>query len=98
MGSSSGGKTHPTDVSTVILETVGEMAPLRVTHVGADAELVAELGFDSLGLVELLAALEDILELPPVDLEALSQMTRVADLQRMIREAQARMPPAGRRK
>jgi acyl carrier protein len=93
MGSSPGDKTRAIDISTVVLEIVTEMSPSGVTELGPDTELVAELGFDSLGLVELLAALEDTLDLPPVDIEALGTMARVADLQCVVREVQARRPP-----
>jgi acyl carrier protein len=89
MGSRPEGKTQAIDVSAMVLEIVSEMS--GVTAVGPDAELVAELGFDSLGLVELVVALEDTLGLPPVDVEALGKMDRVADLQCVVREAQARI-------
>jgi acyl carrier protein len=91
MSSSLGETTQATDASTVVLEIVTEMSPSGVTEVGPDTELVAELGFDSLGLVELLVALEDTLKLPPVDIEALGNVDRVADLQRVFQDAQARM-------
>jgi len=93
MSSSPGEKTQAIDVNTLVLEIVREMSPSGVTEVRPDTELVAELGFDSLGLVELLVALEDALDLPPLDTGALDKMDRVADLQRVTREAQTRMPP-----
>lgn len=80
------------DASTAVLELVSEMSPLGLREVWPDTELVAELGFDSLGLVELLVALEEVLKLPPVDLEATGKIDLVADLQRVVQEAQARMP------
>jgi acyl carrier protein len=83
------------DANTLVLEIVREMSPLGVTDVKPDAALVAELGFDSLGLVELLVVLEDALHLKPIDLEALGKIDRVADLQRVIEEARARMQAAG---
>ena len=92
MSSSAGEKTRATDASTVVLEIVGEMSPSGVTDVESDAELVGELGFDSLGLVELLVVLEDVFDLPPIDIEALGELDRVADLQRVVHEAQAQMP------
>lgn len=90
MGSRPEEKTQAIDASTVVLEVVSEMS--GVTEVEPDTELVAELAFDSLGLVELLAVLEDTLDLPPIDIEALGKMDRVADLQRIVQEAQTRMP------
>jgi acyl carrier protein len=94
MSSGSGAKTLATDANAVVLEIVTEMSPSGMAEVGPDTELVAELAFDSLGLVELLAALEDTLDLRPVDIEVLGEMNRVADLQRIVQEAQARMPSA----
>jgi acyl carrier protein len=94
MSSGPAEKAQTTDANAVVLEIVTEMSPSGMTEVGPDTELVAELAFDSLGLVELLAALEDALDLQPVDVEALAEMNRVADLQRIVQEAQARMPPA----
>lgn len=93
MASSPGEPTHATDASTAVIEIVREMAPSGVTDVRPDTNLVGELGFDSLGLVELLVALEDTLDLPPLDDKALAGMARVADLERVVSEAQARMPP-----
>lgn len=92
MVSSPGEPTHATDTSTVVLEIAREMSPSGVTELGPDTSLVAELGFDSLGLVELLVVLEDTLDLPPLDDKALAGMERVADLERIVREAQARIP------
>jgi acyl carrier protein len=94
MGSGSGEKTLTTDASAVVLEIVSEMS--GVTDLGPHSELVADLGFDSLGLVELLAVLEDALGLSPIDVEALGEIDRVADLQRVVREAAARTPPSAR--
>ena len=71
-----------------VLEIVGELC--GVADVEPHHELVGELGFDSLGLVELLVVLEDAFALPPVDIETLGQIETVEDVQRAIREAQAR--------
>lgn len=77
------------DTRTVVLEIVRELAPSGVTEVGLDTALVAELGFDSLGLIELLVALEDELGLPAIDTQRMGKMERVADLERIVREAQS---------
>ena len=77
----------------MVLDIVRELSPSGVTELRPDTDLVAELGFDSLGLVELLVALEDTLDLPPLDAEVLGGMERVADLERVVSEAQARMAP-----
>jgi len=68
------------------------MAPAGVTALGPETNLVADLGFDSLGLVELLVVLEDDLDLPPLDAEVLGGMERIADLERIVTEAKGRMP------
>jgi acyl carrier protein len=65
------------------------MAPSGITDVEPEGALVADLGFDSLGLVELLVALEDALELQPIDIEAVGNLDRVVDLQRVVQEASA---------
>ncbi len=67
-----------------VIEIVSEMAPSAHTEVSADTELIAELGFDSLGLLELLAALEDELNLPPIDEEQLAEIRVVRDLERIV--------------
>jgi acyl carrier protein len=76
----------PTDASRV-LEIVGELC--GVANVEPHHELVGELGFDSLGLVELLVVLEDEFALH-VDIETLGKIETVEDVQRAIREAPAR--------
>ena len=78
------------DVSTMVLKVVGEMS--GVADVGPDSELVAQLGFDSLGLVELLVVLEDTFNLPSIDIESLGRIEKVADVQRVVREVRAQMP------
>jgi acyl carrier protein len=83
------GDEQAVDANALVLEIVGEMS--GVTDVTPDAELVAELGFDSLGLFELLVALEDALHLKAVDLEAVGKLDRVADLQRVVQESLAQV-------
>jgi acyl carrier protein len=87
MNTTRGSSEQAIDANALVLEIVREMSPSGVTEVAPDAELVAELGFDSLGLVELLVALEDALHLKPVDPEAIGRLDRVADLQRVVQES-----------
>ena len=75
-----------------VRELIAEMAPLGDTEVTPDTELVAELGFDSLGLVELLVVIEDRLDLPPLEEQALFELERVSDLERIATEAHTRAP------
>lgn len=85
-------KERPTDdIRTLVLKIVREMS--GAAEVAPDSDLVAELGFDSLGLLELLAVLEDAFDLAPIGTEALSKMGCVADLERIVLEAQAGTAP-----
>lgn len=73
-----------------VRELIVDMSPLGVTEVTPDTMLVAELGFDSLGLVELLVVVEDRFDLPPFEGLLLGEVERVADLERIATEARAR--------
>lgn len=87
-------KTTPTaDIPALVLKIVGEMS--GAVDVAPDSDLVAELGFDSLGLLELLAVLEDALDLPSIDTETVDKMEKVADILRVVQEARAQKLPAG---
>lgn len=66
-----------------------ELAPVAVAELHPGTELVADLGFDSLGLVELVVAIEDALDLPPVDVESLGGIERVEDVEELIAAALA---------
>lgn len=78
-----------------VRELIVEMSPLGVTEVTPDTMLVAELGFDSLGLVELLVVIEARLDLPPLEEQGLIGIERVADVERIAKEAQATRAPLG---
>ena len=93
MSAAPGSKTQAIDADALVLEIVREMSPSGLMEVGRDAALVADLGFDSLGLVELLVALEDALKLPPIDIERLGEIDRVSDLQRVLQGPHARISP-----
>jgi acyl carrier protein len=80
------------EAAAVVRDLVVEMSPLGVTEVTPDTTLVAELGFDSLGLVELLVVIEDRLGLPPLEEQALFGIERVADLELIAGATQARAP------
>jgi acyl carrier protein len=92
MGSNSGERTRTDDPCTAVQDIIREMSPAGMVELQPETTLVAELGFDSLGVVELLVALEDALDLPPLDEHALAGVDRVADVERIVREAKARMP------
>lgn len=89
MNSRSSGPTPAIDTGAVVLEILRELSPSGAIEIRPDTELVAELGFDSLGLVELLVALEDSLDLPPIDTETPIKMDSVADLEQIVLKAQS---------
>jgi acyl carrier protein len=84
-------RTQGTSAHTVVFEIVAELAPSVTAELSPDTELVGELGYDSLGLLELVVALEDALDLPPIESEELAGVDRVADVERVVNEAQARI-------
>jgi acyl carrier protein len=67
-----------------VRELVVEMSPLGISEVAPDTALVEELGFDSLGLVELLVVIEDRLGLPPLEEQTLTGIERIADLEALV--------------
>jgi len=73
--------------AAAVRELIVEMSPLGVTEVMPETTLVEELGFDSLGLVELLIVIEDRLDLPPLEEQVLIGVERVGDLERIASEA-----------
>jgi acyl carrier protein len=86
---------HETPASSsqaVVREVISELAPAGTTHLTSDSQLVADLGFDSLGLVELIVVLEDTLGGPPFDERALAAIATVGDLERVAQEAQGERP------
>ena len=64
---------------------VGEMAPLQEEEVTAFSSLVVDLGYDSLGLVELLVALEREFGMPAQEGDELGVET-VADVEARVVE------------
>lgn len=90
VSSSIGEETLSADTRAVMLDVVRELSPSAVSELRPDTELIAELGYDSLGMVELLVALEDALDLPPLDTEVLGDTEKVADIERIVSEANAR--------
>jgi acyl carrier protein len=75
-----------------VRELVAEMSPLGIAEIEPHTALVAELGFDSLGLVELLIVIEDRFGLPPLEDHELLGLERVADLEALVLAAQSRVP------
>jgi acyl carrier protein len=69
--------------AAVVRELIAEMSPLGVAEISPETALVEELGFDSLGLVELVVVIEDRLDLPRLEEQALIGVERVGDLERI---------------
>lgn len=84
-------KTEANDPSALIFEILSELSSVPPDAIGPESELVAELAFDSLGLLELVAAIEEALDLPPLDLTDAHEIVKVRDLERVVGEAQAQL-------
>jgi acyl carrier protein len=76
-----------TEAPAAIQELAIEMSPFGVAEVTPETSLVEDLGFDSLGLVELLVVIENRLSLPPLNEAATTRIERVADLERIAAQA-----------
>lgn len=72
MGDRQAGPTPMTEAELRerVRETVATIAPIKQVAVGPATRFVEDLGYDSLGLVELVLALEADLDLPEVGEEA----------------------------
>ncbi|MFB9904332.1 acyl carrier protein [Allokutzneria oryzae] len=69
---------------TEVARVVAAMAPNQGVAVTAESRLTADLGYDSLRLMELTMALEKHFGLPPVDFERAATVTTVADVTRLV--------------
>jgi acyl carrier protein len=65
-----------------VREVVAEMAPFSDTAVCPTSRLIADLGFDSLGLLECLGAIEQEFNLPDTDEGGISVET-VSDIEEL---------------
>jgi acyl carrier protein len=74
----------------LLRRVIREMAPVAPPSVAARDELVGNLGFDSLGVIELVGALEDALEVPPIDDDLIPTLQRVADVERIFHDSYVR--------
>jgi acyl carrier protein len=61
-----------------------ELAPVTPPAVTATSRLVADLGYDSLGLLELAAALEDDMALPAMSADDVTGVETLADVQELV--------------
>lgn len=67
-----------------VREIVRSHAPLKVEEVTSDLALAGQLGFDSLGLIELAAALEAEFRIPPRPEKELEEIEYVGDVEEMV--------------
>jgi len=67
-----------------VRELVLELAPLEPPIGAGDLDLVTDLGYDSLGLIELAVALEQELSLPPLSEQDSLGATRLEDVQALV--------------
>lgn len=65
---------------------IAEMAPFQDAQVGPMSSLVVDLGYDSLGLLECLGAVEQEFDLPDTDEGGISVET-VADIEELTLDA-----------
>jgi acyl carrier protein len=63
---------------------VVELAPVTPAAVTATSRLVADFGYDSLGLLELAAALEDDMTLPAMSADDATGVETLADVQELV--------------
>jgi acyl carrier protein len=64
----------------VIMRVVAALAPNQVPGVTLDNALVADLGFDSLRLVELSFALEELFDMQPISIDDAPPIGTVRDI------------------
>ncbi|MFD3430801.1 phosphopantetheine-binding protein [Nocardia fluminea] len=69
------------EVRATIRDFVKALAPAPRTDDVTGAHLVDDLGYHSLGLVELAFALEDAFDLPPIDEQSASNIRTVTDIE-----------------
>ncbi|MBQ1026053.1 acyl carrier protein [Micromonospora sp. C95] len=83
-------------VAEAITRAVGALAPDPRTEVGLDEQLVTDLGFDSLRMVELSLVLEELFALDPNAMDEVPPVGSVGDLVaysiRMVDEGKATLP------
>lgn len=69
------------EIRAQCLSIVSEMAPNKDATAEADSQLIEDLGYHSLALLELAFALEDEYDLPPIDEETGRIIRKVSNVQ-----------------
>jgi acyl carrier protein len=92
-----GAQTDPATVDDLTRRAVARLAPDPTARVRPEHLLVADLGYDSLRLVELTFLLEELFDLDSTAMDDAPPINSVADLQRyarrMLADGRATMPP-----
>jgi acyl carrier protein len=68
------------DLRKAVLDAIGAMARYEVSPLAEEADLVADLGFDSLRLIELSVVIQQRTGLPPLPLDSSLTITTVKDV------------------
>jgi acyl carrier protein len=89
MDSLSGKQSGGSDVEALVLHVLAELAPHPAATPRPETLLVADLGFDSLGLIELVAILEHAFGLEPLHDDKLLGTESIGDLLRLVTGALA---------
>jgi acyl carrier protein len=77
--------TNPSeDASAIVREIVLRMAPEQSRIDAANPDLVNDLGYHSLALLEMAFALEDEFGLPPIDQERAADIHALADVEEYV--------------
>jgi acyl carrier protein len=74
-----------------VREIVGDLAPLKGQPLATTSRLVVDLGFDSLGLLECIGAIEQEFGLPDIDESELAVET-LGDVEQLVVDALAQRP------
>ena len=84
----------PKPMAAQVRAIVLEMAPFPPTQVTDDATLVDDLGYDSLGLIELATELEREFRLPSMAMEEARDVRTLSDVERFVVEHLADAEPS----
>ena len=76
---------RPDGLATLVAEFTGRLAPGTGVAVDPDAELVRDLGYDSVTLLQLQLVLEDLFSLDPIPVDQALTVWTVDDLTELLR-------------